>query len=253
MISGNGIHDAMIEVLTVPKPVVTIRDTAHKVREFVAQHVPELPPDAADGFYSPAHAMEQAARFMEEFAAQTIMRSAADTIKRLATHAERTKNINVYTSGKRRKQEVTLPGVTELTAAWKMSPAGREFRQLLENISHHILTSDPIIDDTVHDISRAIDLIITAKDEMPDVNAKIANQFPRAVVLILINLSLLLAEAKRHSGEPLPTSRDNLHNLRLVQGLFNYNEKAEIERINKPESSEKNVPYIVEQPRVLKV
>jgi hypothetical protein len=231
------------------------------VGRFVDQNLPPLTREqktSPDGYYSSAHMLANTTRYIEQVVAEDRQADmpkaviAADQSQRLiaAGTYEKSKTIGNI-RGRERTENFTLPNMIEIPGAWKKTPDGKKFSGNLGEFVKRRKQDTPVEQADLKLLSELSGLIGKSYEGATVDKSKLA-QAPMAREMILINLELLLADAKQHLGKSMPGSPENTTTFELIRGLYNYNEGAELEQRLRPSAEFMGLPKIVDQPESLR-
>lgn len=238
------------------------------LEKFIEQNLPEISKDkvsSKEGFYSPAHMMNNAVKYTEQIISREdekrkdVIKTAeisADQAIRLMGYGMHAKTMNIP-----RKDfgfesvSVDLPNLIEIPIDWKLSPEGKDFEKKIKELLVRRKQSERIDQEDFYLLDEMVRLINRSYLDKK-FNRDKFEHFPSARELILINLSLLKFEAKKYEGRQMPASKENMCNIQLIRGLFNYNEQNEIEEIKRPgvrQWAESFAPEVIKQPSELRI
>lgn len=231
-------------------------------QQFVEKQLPTLPPEAAqnkEGYYSPAHAMDNALFY----AAQLIengdptkaanITAAADQAQRLARSGTTTFNRDGYIATNWKKVSSTELGNTELTNIvdvprdWKESKEGTQFWDQIKNFATRRSNNEKI---TAEDITLLIDaqkLILTAFKD----SAVSKTTTPISRDLIYINLGILRMEAEKSIGQNMPTTPRVASAFQLTKGLYHHDSGTEREQKSGNPNYKGKGPTVIDLPHSL--
>ncbi len=231
------------------------------VGKFINQNLPVLSQEqktSPSGFYSPAHVMANAIRLVEQVVSEKHevdipkATTAADQAMRLMAGGMCEKNKSVHDiSGRVRYENFKLPNIVEIPGDWKQTPDGQDFSKKLKEFIERRKQHKPV-EQSDFELLNSMSGLIKKSYKGKTTDKKKAEQSPYARELILINLELLASEMKKHNGKELPGSEENVNTFQLIRGLYNYSERAELEKQFRPNTSYIGLPKIVEQPRKLR-
>jgi hypothetical protein len=210
---------------------------------FIDKNLPALterPRSSSQGFYSPAHMMRNATRFVESAISSgeiSKAMTADDQAMRLMAYGEKS------TPGVGGRTELS-PNLVEIPEGWRRSDDGEKFLRRLESFVTGRKQNRPISELDFELLDGMSSLVAKSYEGMKAADKQRMETAPRARELIWVNLQLLSAEAKKYRGTQMPATQDNLDTIQLIRGLFNYTERAGA----KPSE----LPEVIGQPRILK-
>ncbi len=231
-------------------------------QQFVEKQLPTLPPEATqnkEGYYSPAHAMDNALFYAAQVIENgdptkaTNIAAAVDQAQRLARSGTTTLEREEYKVMNWKKVSSVELGNTELTNIvdiprdWKESKTGTQFWDQIKNFATRRPNNEKI---TAGDIALLIDaqkLIVTAFKN----NGVSKTTAPMARDLIFINLGILRMEAEKSIGQNMPITPRIASAFQLAKGLYHHDSGTEREQKSGNPNYKGKGPAVIDLPHSL--
>lgn len=228
-------------------------------RALIENNLPTVSKKTPNGFYSPTHMMANAMKLAEQVAKQQDSKevhkgvTATDQAMRLMSAGtyEKERKVHDALGGGIRYRKFQLSNLVEIPAKWKQTQEGKDFLNTFKSFVDRRKQGAAVDKSDAESVNKMMQLTSRSYQDIRVPQEK-QDQAPFARELILINLELLRLEVDAHMGKQMPPIPERIDLLRLIRGLYNYNEEAEMEHQIRPSAQYVGLPEVVEQPRQLK-
>ncbi|MEO6508993.1 MAG: hypothetical protein ABIO02_03495 [Patescibacteria group bacterium] len=228
--SANAAYSALIEGSSSSELTADTREKLIQVKEFVKTNLPVLPSKMLEGevgLVSPAHLLDSCIKFVDSPVAIN-RKIALDQAARLISSGETRKQIGQIggltelARGRTIPRQIDVPYLIEVPVAWRQGTKGQEFKKKLQDFVEARKKGQPVAEREVASFKDMQELIDTCYEGIL-VDKKEAETAPRAKELLLIQLTLMQEEARKHQGAAMAGTAYQLLQFQLIRGLFNYN------------------------------
>jgi len=235
---------------------------------FIEDNLPEITEKQLSlekGFYSPAHMISNAIKYVEQIiGSEEISEGAVEKAKTSLNQAMRLIKNGMYKKqvritktlqGRGEIREFNLPNLVEIPYTWKVSENGENFEKKINEFAKRRQENKNIEKKDINLLNEMINLDRESYEDQKLDKEKVINA-PCARELILINLSLLKLEAEKHENKQIPATARNA--IQLIRGLFNYYEDEMLERkvrmkgMSSWASYSEGIVEVIEQPSELR-